>query len=38
LFGNSTGKYLKVHDQGPGPPDVTEGSNGIWERMHYDWR
>jgi hypothetical protein len=37
LFGNSTDSYLKVHDQGPGYADVTEGSNGIWERLHYDW-
>jgi hypothetical protein len=26
-----------VHDQGAGQADVTEGSNGIWERLHYDW-
>jgi hypothetical protein len=37
LFGNSVGEYLKVHDQGPGQADVTEGSRGIWERLHYDW-
>jgi hypothetical protein len=37
LFGNSTDEYLKVHDQGPGQADVTEGSRGIWERLHYDW-
>jgi len=37
LFGNSTDKYLKVHDQGPGHADVTEGSAGIWERLNYDW-
>ncbi|MFL6139493.1 MAG: hypothetical protein ACJ74O_17050 [Frankiaceae bacterium] len=37
LFGNSTDKYLKVHSQGPGEADVTEGSAGIWERLHYDW-
>jgi len=37
LFGNSADKYLKVHDRGPGQADVTEGSNGIWERLHYDW-
>src|SRR5262249_33791425 len=28
---------LKVYDQGPGHADVTEGSSGIWERLHYDW-
>jgi hypothetical protein len=37
LFGNSTDGYLKVHDRGPSQADVTEGSNGIWERLHYDW-
>jgi hypothetical protein len=37
LFRNSTDKYLKVHDQGPTEADVTEGSAGIWERLHYDW-
>jgi hypothetical protein len=37
IFGNSADKYLKVHDQGPGHADVTEGSGGIWERLQYDW-
>ena len=37
LFGNSADQYLKVHDQGPGYADVTEGSGGIWERLLYDW-
>ena len=37
LFGNSTDEYLKVHEQGSGYADVTEGSGGIWERLHYDW-
>jgi hypothetical protein len=37
LFGNSADKDLKVHDQGPHNADVTEGSGGIWERLHYDW-
>ena len=37
LFGNSADNYLKVHDRGPRAADVTEGSNGIWERLHYDW-
>jgi hypothetical protein len=37
LFGNSGDGYLKVHSQGPTEADVTEGSNGIWERLHYDW-
>jgi hypothetical protein len=37
LFRNSADGYLKVHDQGPDEADVTEGSSGIWERLHYDW-
>ena len=37
LFGNSADEYLKVHHQGPGQADVTEGSGGVWERLHYDW-
>jgi hypothetical protein len=37
LFGNSTDEYLKVHSQSAAAADVTEGSNGIWERLHYDW-
>ena len=37
LFGNSADKYLKVHSRGSDYADVTEGSGGIWERLHYDW-
>jgi len=37
LFPNSADGYLKVHSQGPSEADVTEGSVGIWERLHYDW-
>ncbi len=37
LFGRSADGYLKVHDQGSDEADVTEGSGGIWERLHYDW-
>ena len=37
LFGNSADGYLKVHQLGPSQADVTEGSGGIWERLHYDW-
>jgi len=37
LFGNSTDDYLKVHSKGARDADVTEGSGGIWERLHYDW-
>jgi hypothetical protein len=37
LFGISTDDYLKVHSLGRTQADVTEGSRGIWERLHYDW-
>ena len=37
LFGRSADEYLEVHDQGPDHADVTEGSGGVWERLHYDW-
>ena len=37
LFGNSADDYLKVHHLGRTDADVTEGSGGIWERLHYDW-
>ena len=37
LWGNSTDDYLKVRKQGTNYADVTEGSGGIWERLHYDW-
>jgi hypothetical protein len=37
LFGNSADGYLKVHHRGPFDADVTEGSGGVWERLHYDW-
>ncbi len=37
LFGNSADEYLKVHRLGASDADVTEGSGGIWERLHYDW-
>jgi hypothetical protein len=26
-----------VHHRGASQADVTEGSSGIWERLHYDW-
>jgi hypothetical protein len=32
--------HFKVHDQGPGWADVTEGSSvagGVWERERYTW-
>jgi hypothetical protein len=37
LFGNSKDSYLRVHSQGVAEANVTEGSAGIWERLHYDW-
>ena len=37
LFANSADDYLEVHQQGDLQADVTEGSGGIWERLHYDW-
>jgi hypothetical protein len=37
LFGNSADDYLKVHHLGRTEADVTEGSGGVWERLHYDW-
>ena len=37
LFTKSADAYLKVHHQGPHEADVTEGSGGVWERLHYDW-
>ena len=37
VFGNSADDYLKVHQMGRAEADVTEGSGGIWERLHYDW-
>jgi hypothetical protein len=37
VWGNSADDYLKVHRRGPSDADVTEGSGGVWERLHYDW-
>jgi len=37
LFGNSADSYLEVHEMGTTDADVTEGSGGVWERLHYDW-
>src|SRR6187200_683453 len=34
---NSADDYLKVHSVGSTEADVTEGSGGVWERLHYDW-
>jgi hypothetical protein len=37
IFRNSADGYLKVHSESPGHTDVTEGANGVWERLSYDW-
>ncbi|MFJ3790976.1 SRPBCC family protein [Kitasatospora sp. NPDC090091] len=37
LFGNSADEYLQVHAKDADHADVTEGSGGVWERLHYDW-
>src|SRR5499426_2392104 len=37
VWGNTSDNYLKVHSKGPSEADVTEGSGGVWERLHYDW-
>src|SRR5215468_4122844 len=37
VFPNSADSDLQVHSQGATEADVTEGSSGIWERLHYDW-
>lgn len=37
IFSNSADGYLKVHQLSSPEADVTEGSGGIWERLHYDW-
>jgi hypothetical protein len=37
VFSNSADNQLEVHSVGPTEADVTEGSGGVWERLHYDW-
>jgi hypothetical protein len=37
VFSKSADDYLKVHHRGTAEADVTEGSGGVWERLHYDW-
>ena len=37
IFPRSADGYLQVHSRGPSEADVTEGSDGIWERLRYDW-
>jgi hypothetical protein len=37
LFARSADDELDVHSVGVAEADVTEGSHGVWERLHYDW-
>ena len=37
VFSKSADDYLKVHSLGAADADITEGSGGVWERLHYDW-
>ena len=37
IFSNSSDECLKMHHRGLTDADVTEGSGGVWERLHYDW-
>jgi hypothetical protein len=37
VFAKSADDYLQVHHVGSDNADVTEGSGGVWERLHYDW-
>jgi len=37
VFSNSADDYLEVHGVHGTVADVTEGSGGVWERLHYDW-
>src|SRR5580765_3713652 len=37
LFPRSADGYLNVHSRSATEADVTEGSGGVWERLHYDW-
>jgi hypothetical protein len=40
VWPNVDSAHFKVHDQGPGWADVTEGSSvagGVWERERYSW-
>jgi hypothetical protein len=37
IFAKSADDYLQVHSSSGHEADVTEGSGGVWERLHYDW-
>jgi hypothetical protein len=37
IFPNSQDQHLLVHSRSATEADVTEGTGGVWERLHYDW-
>lgn len=37
VFRFSADDMLQVHRQGRTQAVVTEGTSGVWERLHYDW-
>ena len=37
IYGNIDQAHFRVHGQGPGWADVTEGNALAWERNRYDW-
>jgi hypothetical protein len=37
IFPNSQDQHLQVHSRTATAADVTEGTGGVWERLHYDW-
>ena len=37
IFPNSQDQHLQVHSRSATDADVTEGTGGVWERLHYDW-
>jgi hypothetical protein len=37
LFPSSADGYLTLHELGPTEADITEGSGGVWDRLHYGY-
>ena len=37
IFPNSADSYLEMHYREGATAVVTEGSGGVWEKLHYDW-
>ena len=37
IFPDSQDQHLQVHSRSATDADVTEGTGGVWERLHYDW-